>query len=69
MLDKTPSALSLPSLEMFPAAAGCSCPVIFITAYDDAEKKPERLGCMGFFPKPFEGRGLLQAIRDAVHLF
>jgi FixJ family two-component response regulator len=47
---------------------GCTSPVIFITAHDDASSREEaeRLGCAAYFPKPFEGRGLLQAIRQAV---
>lgn len=43
-------------------------PIIFITAHDDAptRERVRRAGVAAYLPKPFDGRGLLDAIRDAV---
>ena len=44
-------------------------PIIFITAQDEAglRYEAERLGCV-YFRKPFEGKALLEAIRQAIKL-
>jgi FixJ family two-component response regulator len=44
-------------------------PIIFITAQDEARLRyeAERLGCV-YFRKPFEGKALLEAIRQAIKL-
>jgi FixJ family two-component response regulator len=44
-------------------------PIIFITAQDGAglRYEAERLGCV-YFRKPFEGKALLEAIRQAIKL-
>lgn len=43
--------------------------VIFITGHDEATAREEaqRLGC-GYFRKPFEGKALLEAIREAIRV-
>lgn len=43
--------------------------VIFITGHDEAVAREEaqRLGC-SYFHKPFEGKALLEAIREAISL-
>ena len=46
------------------AAAGCSIPIIFITAHDDAGTR-ERIrtsGAAGYLSKPFDPQALLDAI-------
>lgn len=45
--------------------SGRDRPVIFITAHDEIATRQEaqRLGCIGYFRKPFEGKALLDAIR------
>ena len=49
------------------AASGRPKPLIFITGQDEPSTRDEaqRLGC-GYFRKPFEGKGLLEAIRRAI---
>jgi FixJ family two-component response regulator len=53
------------------AAAGCSIPIIFITAYDDKESRRRalRAGAIAFLGKPFSDEQLLQGIRLALHEF
>jgi FixJ family two-component response regulator len=49
-------------------AAGCTVPVVFITAYDDPQSAEaiQRSGGVGFLRKPFDDRALIDAITDAV---
>ena len=65
--------IHLPGLSGFElrqrlAASGHKPPVIFITAHDEASARDEaqRLGCIAYFRKPFEGNALLAAIRGAL---
>jgi FixJ family two-component response regulator len=53
------------------AAAGCSIPIIFITAHDDKESRRRAMqaGAIAFLGKPFSDERLLQAIRLALHEF
>jgi FixJ family two-component response regulator len=50
------------------AAAGCSIPIIFITAYDDEESRGRamRTGAVAFLAKPFKDEQLLQSVRSAL---
>ena len=47
--------------------AGATAPVIFITAQDSpaARKTAEQLGAAAYLAKPFEGRALVSAVREA----
>lgn len=65
--------IHLPGLSGFElqrqlAASGLKPRVIFITAHDDASARDEaqRLGCIAYLRKPFDGNALLQAIRLAL---
>jgi FixJ family two-component response regulator len=51
------------------AAAGCSIPIIFITAYDDKESRWRAMqaGAIAFLGKPFNDEQLLESIRLALH--
>jgi len=51
-------------------ASGRKSPVIFITAHDDAAARDEaqRIGSLAYFRKPFDGKALLEAIRQAGNL-
>jgi len=53
------------------AAAGCSIPIIFITAHDDKESRRRAMqaGAIAFLGKPFNDEQLLQGIRLALHEF
>ena len=53
------------------ATAGCSIPVIFITAHDDKEsrRRAMRAGAVAFLGKPFSAEQLLQSIRLALAEF
>jgi FixJ family two-component response regulator len=53
------------------AAAGCSIPIIFITAHDDKEshRRAMQAGAIAFLGKPFSDEQLLQGIRLALHEF
>jgi len=53
------------------AAAGCSIPIIFITAHDDKESRRRAMqaGAIAFLGKPFSDEQLLKAIRLALHEF
>src|SRR5579863_5866883 len=50
------------------AAAGCSIPIIFITAYDDKECRRQAMqsGAIAFLNKPFSDEQLLQTLRSAL---
>jgi FixJ family two-component response regulator len=50
------------------AAAGCSVPIIFITAYDDRESRGRamRAGAAAFLAKPFSDEQLLRTVRSAL---
>jgi FixJ family two-component response regulator len=53
------------------AAAGCSIPIIFITAHNDKESRRRAMqaGAIAFLGKPFSDEQLLQGIRLALHEF
>jgi FixJ family two-component response regulator len=53
------------------AAAGCSIPIIFITAHNDKESRRRAMqaGAIAFLGKPFSDEQLLQGIRLALHDF
>ena len=53
------------------AAAGCSIPIIFITAHDDKESRRRAMqaGAIAFLGKPFSDEQLLQGLRLALHEF
>jgi FixJ family two-component response regulator len=57
--------LELPGLL---AEQGHPLPVIFVTAYDDAQNRTaaKRVGAAGYFRKPVDGEALLDAIAWAV---
>lgn len=50
------------------AEDGEACPVVFITAHDTPRlrREAQELGAVAFLPKPFEGRLLLGAVREAL---
>jgi FixJ family two-component response regulator len=50
------------------AAAGCSIPVIFITAYDNKDIRQQAIqaGAVAFLDKPFSDEQLLQTVRSAL---
>ena len=67
--------IHLPGLSGFElrrrlAALGQNAPVIFITAQDEAATcaEAERLDCIAYFRKPFQGSALLETIRQALKL-
>src|SRR5580698_4967472 len=47
---------------------GCNVPIIFLTAYDDAEIRAQAMkeGAVEFLAKPFDHRLLLKILRGAV---
>lgn len=47
--------------------AGSAVPLIFITAHDSpaARDEAQRLGAAAYLPKPFVGRTLVDAVREA----
>jgi FixJ family two-component response regulator len=64
--------ISLPGMSGFDlyrrlVSAGEQLPAIFITAHDEPalRAEAERLGARGYFPKPFSGRTLLDAVTRA----
>ena len=52
-------------LGLWLAAEGEAPPIIFITAYDDAEtrRRAQHAGCAAYFRKTDAGAGVLEAIR------
>jgi len=50
------------------ASAGCSIPIIFITAYDDKESRSRAMqaGAVAFLGKPFSDEQLLQTLRSTL---
>jgi FixJ family two-component response regulator len=65
--------VNLPGLSGFElqrrlAQAGSRAPVIFITGQDSpaARQEARRHGAAAYLPKPFEGRALVGAVRQAV---
>jgi FixJ family two-component response regulator len=50
------------------AQAGSEVPLILITAHDSASARAEaqKLGAAAYLPKPFGGRTLLRAVREAM---
>ena len=55
-------------LQSHLAAAGCTIPIIFITAYDEKESRQRAMqaGAVAFLGKPFSDENLLQIIRSAL---
>jgi FixJ family two-component response regulator len=58
-------------LQRHLAAAGCSIPIIFITAYEskDSRQRAMQAGAAAFLGKPFSDEQLLQIIRSALRFF
>jgi FixJ family two-component response regulator len=69
VLDVNLPGLSGLELGRFLIASGRAKPIIFITGQDQAALRDEaqRLGC-AFFHKPFNGKALLEAIRQATKI-
>lgn len=57
-------------LQSHLVAAGCSIPIIFITAYEgsDSRRRAMQAGAAAFLCKPFGDEQLLQTIRSALQL-
>ena len=68
ILDVRMPGMSGMELQAQLASAGCSLPIIFITAHEDldARQKAMAAGAVAFLLKPFEDQVLLDAIGDAV---
>ncbi len=68
IVDVAMPGLSGLELQARLAADGCSLPIIFITALDDAHVQAQALaaGASGFLSKPFDDEELLAAIRAAL---
>ena len=64
VLDMHLEGMSGLELQRRRLAAGSSCPVIFITAYDDEHTREQalRLGCTAYLQKPFEAHQLIEAL-------
>ena len=64
---RTPNVNGL-RLQSELAAAGCSIPIIIITAYDDKEfrRRATQAGAVAFLSKPFSDEQLLQTLRSAL---
>jgi FixJ family two-component response regulator len=58
-------------LQSHLAAAGCSIPIIFITAYEskDSRQRAMQAGAAAFLGKPFSDEQLLQIIGSALRFF
>jgi FixJ family two-component response regulator len=67
LLDIHLGGISGIELQRRLAALGSKCPVIFMTANDDAatRKAAAGAGCVAYLPKPFAPEVLLDAIRRA----
>ena len=67
LLDIHLGGISGIELQLRLVALGSKCPVIFMTANDDAatRKAAADLGCIAYLKKPFEPEVLLDAIRKA----
>ena len=67
VLDIHLPGLSGLALRRLLLTSGHAKPVIFITGQDEASLRAEaeRMGC-AYFRKPFEGKALLEAIRQAI---
>jgi FixJ family two-component response regulator len=65
VLDVQLGGMSGIELGLWLAAEGSPPPIIFVTAYDDAETRgrAERAGCAAYFRKTDAGAGVLEAIR------
>jgi len=65
LLDVQLGGMSGIELGLWLAAEGGAPPIIFVTAYDDAETRgrAERAGCSAYFRKTDAGAGVLDAIR------
>jgi len=65
VLDVQLGGMSGLELGHWLAAEGGAPPIIYVTAYDDAEtrRRAERAGCSAYFRKTDGGDGLLEAIR------
>lgn len=67
VLDMHLEGMSGLELQRRRLAAGMSCPVIFITAYDDDDTRKQALslGCTAYLQKPFEAHRLIEALNAA----
>jgi FixJ family two-component response regulator len=65
VLDVRLGGMSGIELSLWLAAEGATAPIIFVTAYDEAEsrKLAERAGCVAYFRKTDAGASVLEAIR------
>ena len=65
VLDVQLGGMSGIDLGLWLAAEGATAPIIFVTAYDDAETRAraQRAGCAAYFRKTDAGAGVLDAIR------
>jgi FixJ family two-component response regulator len=65
VLDVQLGGMSGIELGLWLTAEGDPPPIIFVTAYDDAETRgrAERAGCAAYFRKTDDGSGVLEAIR------
>jgi FixJ family two-component response regulator len=65
VLDVRLGGMSGIDLALWLAAEGATEPIIFVTAYDDAETRAraERAGCSAYFHKTDSGADVLEAIR------
>jgi FixJ family two-component response regulator len=68
LLDINLGGISGIELQRRLAAAGSSCPVIFMTAIDDDATRSEAMdvGCIGYLKKPFAPNLLLDALGKAM---
>ena len=68
IVDVAMPGLSGLELQARLAADGCSLPIIFITALDDAHVQTQAMAARaaGFLSKPFDDEELLAAIRTAL---
>lgn len=67
LLDIHLGGISGIELQRRLAASGSKCPVIFMTALDDASTRQDALnaGCIAYLKKPFDPQLLLDAIAKA----
>ena len=65
VLDIRLGGMSGIDLALWLAAEEATAPIIFVTAYDDAETRAraERAGCAAYFRKTDSGEEVLEAIR------
>ena len=65
VLDVHLDGMSGLDLQRRRLAAGSTCPVVFITAYDEEATRKEALGlgCVAYLLKPFEAHQLTEALK------